>query len=41
MKFTNIIRTYIPRDEKEEKDLELMKQFLMSHDNIYSRNNII
>ncbi len=41
MKFSNIIRTYIPRDKKEVKDLELMKQFLSNHDNIYSRDNLI
>ena len=41
MKFTDIIRSYTPRDKKEEKDLELMKQFLSNHDDIYSRNNLI
>ena len=41
MKFKDIINSYIPRDEKEEKDLELMKQFLNTHNDIYSRKNLI
>ena len=41
MKFKDIINSYIPRDDKEEKDLELMKQFLNAHDDIYSRKNLI
>ena len=41
MKFKDIIKSYIPKDNKEKKDLELMKQFLHNHDDIYSRNNLI
>ena len=41
MKFKDIIGTYIPKDEKEEKDLELIKQFVKNHNDIYSRNNLI
>jgi len=41
MKFIDIIQSYIPKDNKEEKDLELMKQFINNHDDIYSRNNLI
>jgi 8-oxo-dGTP pyrophosphatase MutT (NUDIX family) len=41
MNFIDIIESYIPKDKKEEKDLELMKQFANNHENIYSRNNLI
>ena len=41
MKFTDIIKSYVPKDDKEEKDLELMKQFLKNHNDIYSRKNLI
>lgn len=41
MKFIDIIKKYTPIDNKEEKDLELIKQFLSNQDNVYSRNNLI
>ena len=41
MKFKDILASYVPKDEREEKDLELMKQFIDRHDDIYSRKNLI
>lgn len=41
MKFKDIITSYHPRDEREKKDLELMKQFIKNNDSIYSRKNLI
>ena len=41
MKFKDILASYVAKDVREEKDLELMKQFIDKHDDIYSRKNLI
>lgn len=41
MHYKDILNTYQPKNEQEEKDLKLMQQFISKHDDALDRTNLI